>query len=194
MVQNNISAIYDADGKISDAIKAQQDAISNIELYIAGNDPAQKREIAKSFLFEAIDNLAGFYKEIGDYKKAKDLLLYSYQQKQQQLKPGHPGIFILQILIGQLYNSLHDYDNAIQYLEKGLDKLENAEGDYIFWEADARYALALAYEHKKNMDAAATEYEKSDSLYELSSQGEYSDMYLEFLGNAALFLCKEKQL
>ena len=36
MVQNNISAIYDADGKISDAIKAQQDAISNIELYIAG--------------------------------------------------------------------------------------------------------------------------------------------------------------
>ena len=72
LVLNNMSILYDTDGKITEAIKAQQDAISNIQLYIAGNDPAQKREDAKSFLFEATDNLAGFYKEIGDYKKAKD--------------------------------------------------------------------------------------------------------------------------
>jgi CHAT domain-containing protein len=188
MVQNNISAVYDADGKITDAIKAQQDAIGNIELYIAGNDPAQKREAAKSFLFEATDNLAGFYKEIGDYKKTKDLLLYSYRQKQQQLKPGHPGIFISEILLGQLANSMHNYDEAFEYLEKGLTKLKAAEGDYIFWEADARYALAIANENKKNITAAAANYEKSDSLYEAS--GEQSNMYLEFLRNAALFYAK----
>lgn len=190
MVLNNISALYDADGKITDAIKAQQDAISNIQLYIAGNDPAKKREDAKSFLFEATDNLAGFYKAIGDYKKAKDLLLYSYEQKQLQLKPGHPGIFISEILLGQLANSMHNYDEAFEYLEKGLAKLKASEGDYIFWEADARYALALANENKNNIAAAATSYEKSDSLYEASSQGEYSNLYLEFLGNAALFYAK----
>ncbi len=187
IVLNNMSALYDADGKTSEAIKAQQDAISNIQLYIAGSDPAQKREDAKSFLFEATDNLAGFYKEIGDYKKAKDLLLYSYQQKQQQLKPGHPGTFISEILLGQLANSMHNYDEAFEYLEKGLAKLEAAEGDYIFWEADARYALAIANENKKNIVAAAASYEKSDSLYEASYQGEYSNLYLEFLRNAALF-------
>ncbi|MBL0355842.1 MAG: CHAT domain-containing protein [Chitinophagaceae bacterium] len=190
MVQNNISAVYDADGKITDAIKAQQDAISNIQLYIAGSDPAQKREDAKSFLFEATDNLAGFYKEIGDYKKAKDLLLYSYLQKQQQLKPGHPGTFISEILLGQLANSMHNYDEAFKYLEKGLTKLKAAEGDYIFWEADACYALAIANENKKNSTAAAASYEKSDSLYEASYQGEYSNLYLEFLRNAALFYAK----
>ena len=190
MVLNNISALYDADGKITDAIKAQQDAISNIQLYIAGNDPAKKREDAKSFLFEATDNLAGFYKAIGDYKKAKDLLLYSYEQKQLQLKPGHPGIFISEILLGQLANSMHNYDEAFEYLEKGLAKLKASEGDYIFWEADARYALALANENKNNIAAAATSYEKSDSLYEASSEGEYSNLYLEFLGNAALFYAK----
>ncbi len=190
IVLNNMSALYDADGKITDAIKAQQDAISNIQLYIAGNDPVQKREDAKSFLFEAMDNLAGFYKEIGDYKKAKDLLLYSYQQKEQQLKPGHPGTFISEILLGQLANSMHNYDEAFGYLEKGLAKLKAAEGDYIFWEADARYALALANETKKNISAAATSYEKSDSLYEASYQGEYSNMYLGFLNNAALFYAK----
>lgn len=190
IVLNNMSALYDADGKITDAIKAQQDAISNIQLYIAGNDPVQKREDAKSFLFEATDNLAGFYKEIGDYKKAKDLLLYSYRQKQQQLKPGHPGIFISEILLGQMANSMHNYDEAFEYLEKGLAKLKSAEGDYIFWEADSRYALAIANENKKNLAAAAASYEKSDSLYEASYQGEYSNLYLEFLRNAALFYAK----
>jgi len=190
MVLNNMSALYDADGKITDAIKAEQDAISNIQLYIAGNDPVQKREGARSFLFEAMDNLAGFYKEMGDYKKAKDLLVYSYQQKKQQLKPGHPGTFISEILLGQLANSMHNYDEAFQYLEKGLAKLKAAEGDYIFWEADARYAMALANENKNNIAAAAASYEKSDSLYEASYQGEYSNMYLEFLSNAALFYAK----
>lgn len=190
MVLNNMSALYDADGKITDAIKAQQDAISNIQLYIAGKDPIQKREDARSFLFEAMDNLAGFYKEIGDYKKAKDLLSYSYQQKQQQLKSGHPGNFISEILLGQLANSMHNYDEAFEYLEKGLTKLKAAEGDYIFWEADARYALALANESKHNIAAAAASYEKSDSLYEASYQGEYSNLYLEFLSNAALFYAK----
>jgi CHAT domain-containing protein len=187
IVQNNISALYDADGKITEAIKAQQDAISNIQLYIAGTDPAQKREDAKSFLFEATDNLAGFYKAIGDYAKAKDLLWYSYQQKQQQLKPGHPGNFISEILLGQLFNSTHNYDEAFEYLEKGLTKLKAAEGDYIFWEADARYALAIANANKHNIAAAASSYEKADSLYEASYQGEYSNLYLEFLRNAALF-------
>jgi len=190
MVQNNMSALYDADGKTTEAIRAQQDAIRNIQLYIAGNDPAQKREDAKSFLFEATDNLAGFYKEIGDYKKAKELLLYSYRQKQQQLKPGHPGTFISEILLGQLANSMHNYDDAFEYLEKGLGKLKAAEGDYIFWEADARYALAIANENKKNTTAAAACYEKSDSLYEASDQGEYSNLYLECLRNAALFYAK----
>ena len=190
LVLNNMSILYDTDGKITEAIKAQQDAISNIQLYIAGNDPAQKREDAKSFLFEATDNLAGFYKEIGDYKKAKDILSYSYQQKKLQLKPGHPGVFISEILLGQLANSMHSYDEAFAYLEKGLTKLKAAEGDYIFWEADARYALAIANESKNNIAVAAASYEKSDSLYETSYQGEYSNLYLEFLRNAALFYAK----
>lgn len=190
IVLNNISALYDADGKTTDAIKAEQDAITNIQQYIAGNDPAQKRKDAKSFLFEAMDNLAGFYKQIGDYKKAKDLLLYSYQQKQKQLKPGHPGTFISEILLGQLANSMHEYDEAFGYLEKGLTKLKAAEGDYIFWEADACYALALAHENKRNIAAAAASYEKADSLYEASYQGEYSNLYLEFLRNASLFYAK----
>lgn len=187
VVLNNMSALYDADGNITEAIKAQQDAITNIQWYVAGNDPVQKREDAKSFLFEATDNLAGFYKSIGDYKKANDLLQYSYQQKKQQLKPGHPGIFISEILIGQMENALHNYDEAFDFLEKGLSKLKTAEGDYIFWEADAQYALAIANYSKKNLVAAKAAYEKSDSLYEAAYAGEYSSNYLDLLRNSALF-------
>ena len=46
------------------------------------------------FQFLATDNLAGIYKELGDLKKAGELLEYSYSQKQKNLKPDNPAIFI----------------------------------------------------------------------------------------------------
>ncbi len=192
-VENNLAALYSAEGKTSEAIKAMQRTIENFQQFIAGNEFHPKKTDAVQGLFEAIDNLAGIYKEIGDYSKAGDLLTYSYQQKKQKLQPDEPGIFISEILLGQHYNSIREYDKALNYLVTGLDKLEKADGDYLFWQADACYALAMVYENKKEIAKASAYYDKSEKLYNASYQGEYDNVYMDFIRHASLFYATNGQ-
>lgn len=187
IIQNNLAGLYGVEGKITEGINMMKACISNTQKFIASPEPHPKKQSALTGLFEAIDNLAGLYKDIGDYNKAGDLLLYSYQQKQQKLNPGHPGVFISEILLGQHYNTIHEFDKSLGFLHSGLEKLKKADGDYLFWEADACYFLAIANENKKNIDEAKKYYAESEQLYEQSYQGSYDNIYLEFLRHASSF-------
>lgn len=75
-------------------------------------------------------------------------------------------------------------------MQKGLTKLERAEGNYLFWAADAYYTLARIQEDKKEIKKASEFYAKSESLYEESYQGEYDGIYMDFLRSASLFYAK----
>lgn len=187
IVQNNLSALYGVQGKTTKAIEALQSTITNLKMFMATKEPNPKKSAAINFQFEATDNLAGIYKELGNLKQAQALLEYSYSEKQKNLQPNDPGIFISQILLGQLYFATKDFEKSLQYLNNGLAMISKADGDYLFWQADASNALALLYDEQKNTKQAAVYFEKADSLYEESLQGEYDDTYLDFLRNAALF-------
>jgi CHAT domain-containing protein len=186
-VESNLSTLYSAEGKTTEAIKAMENAIDNFQKFIASKKPHPKKQSAMEGVFEGLDNLAGFYKEIGDYGKAGDLLRYSYQQKLKNLNQGHTGIFISEILLGQHYYSVHEYDSAMHYLMMGLGKIEKAEGDYLFLAADAHHTLALTYEIKNDKAKASEAYAKSEALYEKSYQGKYDNSYMGFLRHASLF-------
>ena len=187
IIQNNLAGLYGAEGKVTKGIEMMKACITNTQKFIASPGTNPKKQNALSGLFEGMDNLAGLYRDIGDYTRAGDLLRYSYQQKQEKLPPGHPGVFISEILIGQHYNDLHEYEKAIQFLSGGVEKLRKADGDFIFWEADACYQLAIAYENLKIAGQARKYYTDSEKLYESSYQGEYDNMYLQFLRTAASF-------
>lgn len=191
-VQNNLAALYGEEGRTTEAITAMQNTIRNFQAFLAGN-PSEKKEDATAGLFQAIDNLAGIYKDLGDYGKAGNLLNYSYEQKKQKLSADEPDIFISEILLGQYYNAINDYDKALQFLRSGLQKLDQAEGDFLFWQADGSYALAQVYENKKDPANAASYYQKSEALYETSYGGEYDNVYMDFLRNAALFYARNQQ-
>ncbi len=105
IVLNNLAGLYQLEGNASAAIEAMKTTINNIMQFLATKEPNPKKIAAIPFQFEATDNLAGIYKELGDLKKAGELLEYSYQQKQKNLKRDNPAIFISQILLGQLYFS-----------------------------------------------------------------------------------------
>lgn len=192
-VESNLSTLYSAQGKTTEAIKAMENAIDNFQKFIASKTPNPKKQSAMEGVFEGMDNLAGFYKEIGDYGKAGDLLRYSYQQKLKNLNKGHPGIFISEILLGQHYHAVHEFDSAMHYLMMGLDKIEKAEGDYLFWAADANHTLALIYENKNDKTKAAEAYAKSESLYEESYRGMYDNVYMDFLRHASLFYANNNE-
>ncbi|MEO9020897.1 MAG: CHAT domain-containing tetratricopeptide repeat protein [Ginsengibacter sp.] len=193
IVLNNLSAIYQLKGKMTQAIKTMELTIGNLKKYIVTGEPDYKKATAITFQLEATDNLGGIYKEIGDLKKAEDLLEYSYQQKQKTLTPNDPAIFISQILLGQLYYATRDYNKSLQFLNIGLQKIASSDGDYLFWQADACNTLAQLYDSKHDIQQAALYYERADSLYEQSLQGEYDNIYLEFLRNAALFYAENNQ-
>ena len=186
-IENNIAAVYSSQGKTSEAIQAMQNAIENFQKFIDSKEPSPKKKSATEGLYEAIDNLAGIYKEIGDYGKAGELLNYSYRQKLQKLDPNHAGIFISEILLGQHYHSIREDNKALDYLLSGLAKLEKTDGDYLFWAADANYNLAMIYEHRKEHDKALEAYKKAELLYETSYGGAYDNVYMDFLRNVSLF-------
>lgn len=193
VVQNNLAGLYGIEGKTTEAINAMKQTINNVKSFLATKEPHIKKSTAVSFQFEATDNLAGIYKELGDLKQAKSLLEYSYQQKQKLLPAGSPAIFISQILLGQLYYATKDFDKSLQFLNSGLNLISKADGDYLFWQADACNTLALLHDEKDDNKQAAFYYEKADSLYEESLQGDYDNIYLDFLRNAALFYAENNQ-
>lgn len=194
VIQNNLAGIYGVRGRPTEAITAMKSCINNLKLFIASKAPNAKKSSAISFQFEATDNLAGIYKEIGDYKQAHDLLTYSYLQKQKQLGQDDPAVFISEVLLGQLYYAMKEFDKSVQFLNSSLARMSTADGDHLFWHADACYTLAQVHDIKGNEEQAASFYEKADSLYEASLQGEYDNIYLEFLRNAALFYAENKML
>ncbi len=187
IIQNNLSGLYQLQGQSTNAIVALKSTIDNLKNFLASNASSSKKNSVTSFQFEAMDNLAGIYKELGDMRKARELLEFSYQQKQRFLTADDPAIFISRILLGQLYFAIREYEKSILFLNDGLKNISASGSDYLFWQADACNTLALLYDATKQTNRAQYFYKKADSLYEESLQGEYDNIYLDFLSNSALF-------
>lgn len=190
VLNNNMAGIYGVQGKTTEGIAAMKATIHNLRAFLAIEDSTLNKDNAMHFQFEATDNLAGIYKELGDYRKAAELLQHSYQEKRKAFADDDPDISKSEALIGQLYYAMKDYGRAEQYLLKSLKGFDQADGDFLFWQADAYSALALIYEGFNRKDQAAVCFEKADSLYEQSLNGEYDNIYLQFLNNASVFYAR----
>jgi CHAT domain-containing protein len=193
IVQNNLSGLYQLQGQSTKAIEALKSTIKNLNNFLNSNASGSKKNSVTSFRFEAMDNLAGIYKELGDMRKARELLEFSYQQKQKYLTADDPAIFISQILLGQFYFATREYEKSILFLSNGLKNITASGGSYLFWQADACNTLALLYDANGEPGRAKYFYEKADSLYEESLQGDYDNIYLEFLSNSALFYAQNDE-
>ena len=193
VVQNNMSGIYSVQGQAKKAIDAMTACIENLRTYLAIPEDLPKKSTAVTFQFEAIDNLGGIYKELGDYAQALSLESYSYQQKLKHADTDPTGIYKSQILLGQVYLAMKDHETALQFLSEGLDNFVRTDGDLV-WQGDASYYLGVLHEEKGNTALAAQYYERADSLYEATLQGEYDNIYLQFLRDVSLFYAANGQL
>lgn len=193
LISNNLAGVYSLQGKTDDAIHTMEDCIARIRKFLKADGYHEEKKSALSLQFEAIDNLGGAYKELGNYSKTEQLLQYSFEQKQIQLQKDDPGIFISQILLGQLYYATSDYKKALQYLTDGRAAISKSGTDYLFWNADACYTLAMVYERQKAVARAGDYYRKADSLYALAFSDSYDNIYLEFLNRYTDFQAQNGQ-
>lgn len=187
MVLNNLAGVQAVLGKTSAGIQSMETTIQHLNRYIeAMSDPL---EIAKGqeFLYQAIDNLAGMHKGLGNYSKARELLEYAYEQKKSAFGPESAEVFKSQILVGQIYYALREYEQAELLLRQGLGLIDQFKGDYIDWKADAFGTLARLEESRGNTAAAKDWYLKADAEYQKILGGDYDFIYLDYLKSASTF-------
>ncbi len=190
MLNNNIAAIYSSQGNTRKALVVMSRVIGYWEAFFRSDAPDFKKESGKNAYFQAVENYAGIFKNLGDFQKARDLLLFAWREKQKYYTAGNPAMFKSKILLGQTYLSLKDYKTAGNFLESGIEQIANTPGAFYFWNADAHYSMGQLNEELGNNQQAAGYYEKAESLYQHALQGAYDEIYLGFIIGASYFYAK----
>jgi len=190
MLNNNIAAIYGSQRNNAKALLVMKRVINNWESFLRSDAPDLKKESAKRAYYQAIENYAGIFKDLGDYQKARDLLWFAYLEKQKYYDAESPALFKSKILMGQIYLALKEYQIADEYLDAGIAHIESIPGGFYFWDADAHYYKATLNEALGKTEIAAQYYEQAQILFETALQDAYDEIYLEFIIYASYFYAK----
>lgn len=187
ILNNNMAGIHSIQGDVNASINAMQKTITNLNLFLKSDITEARRDYAQEFIFQAIDNYAGIYKDLGDYKKAKELIEFAYLQKRKHLNPKSPEISKGKILLGQINLALKDYDEAEKYLNEGILEFNENPSNYFNWLADAYYYKAAIEVETNDIESAFDCYEKAEYYYKLSLGEYYDELYLDFVNAASSF-------
>ncbi len=190
MLNNNIAAIYSSQGNTAKALEVMKKVIRYWDAFFRSDAPDVKKESGKTSYYQAIENYAGIFKDLGDFQKTLDLLWYAYKEKQKYYDAGNPALFKSKILLGQIYLALNEYKLADEYLDAGIAHIESIPGAFYFWDADAHYYKATVNEALGRTATAARYYEQAKILYDKALQGAYDEIYLEFIIRASYFYAK----
>lgn len=190
IVLNNLSGVQSAQGKTSEAIQSVNQTIAHLKSFQEEEKDPSQRMKGREFYFQAIDNLGGIYKGLGNFRKAEELLVYSYEKKQKSFGSDSKEVWLSEILLGQLYFEQEESAKARKILNKGLNGLKETAGDYVLYEADGWYTLARIEDAAQDEATAYQYYQRADSLFKQGLGGEFDVIYLEFLKNYARFLAE----
>lgn len=186
-LNNNIAGVHSLKGDMDAAIAAMQTTVNNLSSYLKEDISDARRNNAREFLFQAIENYAGMYKDIGDFKKAHQLITYAYTQKIKHLNPESPEITKGKILLGQANLALKNYEEADRFLDEGIRAFSTNKGGNNYWLADANYHKAMLKLDTEDIVEARRHFEESEKYYKASLGNYYDEIYLDFTVNASNF-------
>jgi len=189
-LSNNIAGIYSLKGDLDASLEAMRKTITNLNAFLKEDISDVRRTYAREFLFQAIENYGGLYKDIGDYKRAKQLLSYANQLKRKHLPPESPEIAKAQVLLGQIELALKNFVHAETLLDEGIQGFVENNADYTYWLADAFYSKARLSAETKDSLKARSYFEKSEEYYKASLGNYFDENYLDFTINASNFFAR----
>ena len=166
---------------ISEAKKAMEGMISNLGKFINSDVQDSKKEDARIFMFQGIENYAGLFKDQGNFKKAEELIKYAYDQKVKYLGKESSEVANAKVLLGQIHLAQRNHELAEVYLDEAIKMYSNYEGDFNTWLADAYYYKGSVNAEQKNIDVAKSCYEKSETYYKKALGNYYDELYLDFV-------------
>ncbi len=190
LVQSNIAVLLQATGRVEEGIGFCKNAISNIQQYLKAPEDESKKLRAEKFKLMYVDNLGAFYHSVGEFKKADELITYSYNEKRKLLREDDPKIMISLILLGEAKMGLKEYTKAGEYLDKALEIIQKNPGTQFYWHGAALVSRASVYDELGDAQNAEKLYEQSEALYKRSLQGQYTKDYLDEFIEMSLFYAK----
>lgn len=193
LMYNNLSGVQSGQGKTTEAIASMNLTIDNLVSYAEVETDPTLLLIAREFYFQALDNLGGAYKGLGNFRKAQSLMEFSYEGKKAELSDKSIQVWISEILLGQLYLDQAEPEKAKKIIRNGLQGLENTEGSYQHYEADGWFALARIEDRYGNQELAESHYRKAHGLFKAVLGDDLDLVYLGFLKEFATFLAENKK-
>ncbi len=190
IVKSNITVLYRALGRNEEAIALSREVIANYQKYIDGSESETMKLRGMKKQLSAIDNLASYYADIGEYKRSDELIGYSYLQKVKHLEVGDPTILYSLVILGQSKMAVRDYNKASYYLDKALDWIKQYPDTQLYWHSGALISRASVYAETGDIKNAIRFYEKGEALYKRTMQKDYSKDYLDDFMEMSLFYSK----
>ncbi len=186
VTKNNIALNFFNTGKAEKAISTLHEAITHLHNYsIETEDKDEKLRATKKRL-ACIDNLAGFYRGVGDNNQAINLATYSYNQKQKILTPDDTALTISQLILGHLHLIARNYKEAGKMADLGMKNIEKIP----FAKSYAYLVRASIYENVEDYENARQVYEMCEAEYRKNYNGVYSNSFLDGLVEMSKFYAK----
>lgn len=194
IILNNLAGVQMAQSDFEAAEKSMSQAISYGEQYMASDLDALEYQKTLQDYLRSLDNLAGLYKQMGFYSRAKQLLEFSFSRKSEELGADDLNTTKSRILLGQVYFDTQDLDLARKYLEDGLERLQQSDQENAYWLGDGIHTLARMEDFLQNEEKADSLYRLANAIFVEEFQGEYDVIYLDFLKNFSRFLAENQKI
>ncbi len=193
LINMNLAVIAQAMGNHYEAISYSEDAIDKFETFMSKTKDEQQSNQARGNLMAAIDNMGSFYNAVGQFKRARDLIAYAYQEKQKYLEPTDPNLIISLVILGQAEVSLLNYDQAARHLDESLKLINDNPGIQLYWKAGALTSRARIFEVEGAIENATKYYQRAIETYETTLKGDITVDYLNDLNACSQFYARNNE-
>ncbi len=190
LVYMNMAVVSNMLGKNNEAISFSENAIKKFQKYIDKGKDEQKINAAKNSQLSAIDNLGVFYNAIGEFKKAEELITYSFEVKKKMMSHDAPRLIISKIILAQAKINTQDIDGAASLLDESLNTIVSGDATQAYWYSFALISRAKIFEQNDEIEKAAACYAKGEENFRKALDGNYNNEFLTELNNMAIFYAK----
>lgn len=194
IILNNLAGVQMAQSDFEAAEQSMNQTISAQEKYLAIDlEPTERQKVLQGY-FRSMDNLAGLYRQLGIYHRAKQLLEFSFQRKSEEFGSQDLETAKSRVLLGQVYFDMLQIESAREFLQEGLSRMQDLDEESSYWQADGIHTLARMEDYLQHEELADSLYRKANSIFYRELEGEYDVIYLDFLKNFSKFLAENKKI
>ena len=158
-VYEDLSKVYDKQGRYSDALKSAEKALRIKENTLGKHN---------SLTADTYNNIAGVYYHIGKYKKALEFYNKALVISEKQLGENHPSTATTYNNIAVVYEDLGEYEKALEFYNKALVISEKQLGENHPSTATTYNNIAGVYDDMDEYEKALKFYSKALKIFENS--------------------------